>query len=155
MNQLNKKKICLISSPGGHLYKTLRLKPWWQKHDRFWVTSSLAKKLGVLKNEKVYYGHFPVSRNGLNFFKNLWLAVKVLRIEKPDIIISLGAGVAPPFFLVGKLMGIKLIFIETFIFSPQTTLSGRLVYPITDHFIIQNPKLKKNYPKAKFNGTLL
>ncbi len=155
MNPPTNKKICLISSPGGHLYKMFKLKPWWQKHQRFWVTSPLTKKIKLIHNEKIYYAHFPVSRNLPNFIKNLFLAIKILTKEKPDLIFSLGAGIAPPFFIIGKLMGIKLIFMETFIFSPQTTMTGKLVYPITDLFLIQNPKLKKTYPKAVYWGNVL
>lgn len=145
-------KLCLITSPGGHLFKLYQLKPWWNQYEHFWVTSPLAKKLQLLNNEKVYYGHFPVSRNLINFTKNLILAIKILKKEKPDILFSIGAGIAPPFFIIAKLMGIKLIFMETFIFSPEKTLSGHLVYPFTDHFLVQNKSLLKKYKKAKYWG---
>ncbi len=152
---MSKPKIALITSSGGHLVKTLQLKPWWSKYSHFWVTDPKVKKLEIINNEKVYYGHFPVNRHLLNFLKNLILAFKVLNKEKPDIIFSTGAGIAPPFFFIGKLLGIKLIFMETFIFINKPTLSGKLIYPLADHFLIQNEKLKNHYPKAKYKGTCL
>lgn len=33
-----KLKICLVGSSGGHLTHLYMLKPFWEKHDRFWVT---------------------------------------------------------------------------------------------------------------------
>jgi len=152
MKPANKIKIGLITSPGGHLFKLHQLKPWWQQYQRFWITSPITKKLKILNQEKIYYGYFPVSRNIINFIKNLILAVKILKKEKPHILFSTGAGIAPPFFIIAKLMGIKLIFMETFIFSPETTLSGRLVYSFTNHFLVQNKELLKTYKKAKFWG---
>ena len=39
-------KVGIITSPGGHLYKTYQIKDWWEKYDRFWVTNQgVAKKI--------------------------------------------------------------------------------------------------------------
>ncbi len=148
-------KLGLITSAGGHLYKTYRLKPWWKKYNRFWVTDPITQQLGILNQAKVYYGHFPETRNLINFIKNLLLAWKILNQEKPDILFSAGAGIAPPFFLIAKFLGIKTIFMVTFVFVPETTLSGQMLYPLADHFIVQNKKLLKRYPKAKYWGNCL
>jgi beta-1,4-N-acetylglucosaminyltransferase len=141
-------KLCLISSPGGHLTKMIKLRPWWEKQDRFWVTHIGSGQLDSIKEEKVIAGCFPENRNIINFFKNLLLALRVIATEKPDILVSMGAGIAAPFFLVGKLFGLKTIFIETLLLTPRATLTGKIVYPITDTFIIQNRGLQKDYPKA-------
>jgi UDP-N-acetylglucosamine:LPS N-acetylglucosamine transferase len=155
MKKEKKIKLGLITSPGGHLFKLYQLKPWWQQYQRFWVTSPVTKKLKILNQEKVYFSRYPFNRNIINFIKNLFLAIKILNLEKPDILFSTGAGIAPPFFIIAKLMGIKLIFMETFIFIPKATLTGRIIYSIADQFLIQNKGLKKIYPKAKYWGTCL
>jgi len=142
-------KIGIISSAGGHLTKILLLKKWWGKYDRFWVTNK--NIIGnVLKNEMVYQGYFPENRNIWNFVRNAFLALKILKREKPNVLFSTGAGIAPPFFFVGKLMNAKLIFMETFIFIAKPTLSGKIIYPLADVFIIQNKKLQRIFPKAVF-----
>jgi len=141
-------KILIPVSPGGHLYKINRLKKWWSKHDRLWVTRIDESTRGFLKNEVVYQGNFPENRNLFNFVKNLLLAFKLIRNENPDIIFSSGAGIAPPFFFVGKMLGKKLVFIESLTLSDQPTLSGRLIHPMADIFLIQNACLKKYYSKA-------
>lgn len=157
MNSSPKKtKVCIISSPGGHLFKTLQLKDWWEGYDRFWVTDSeVLEKTNLLNKEKVYQGFFPENRNLVNFLRNLALAWRLLRKEKPDFLFSIGAGIAPPFFFVGKLLGIKLIFMETFILTNHPTLSGRLIYPLSALFLVQNKKMLESYPKAKYLGSLL
>ena len=82
------------------------------------------------------------------------MAWKVLRKEKPDILVSSGAAVAVPFFYLGKLFGKKLIYIEVFDRVDKPTLTGRLVYPITDQFIVQWEEQLKVYPKAINLGSI-
>lgn len=143
-------KVCLVGSSGGHLAHLYMLKPFWNNKERFWVTFNKQDANSLLKNEKVYNCYFPTNRNFKNLIKNTILAFKVLKKEKPDLIISSGAAVAVPvpFFYIGKLMGAKLIYIEVFDRIDKPTLTGKLVYPITDKFIVQWEEAKKVYPKA-------
>ena len=104
--------------------------------------------------KKKYYCHYPTNRNIKNLIKNTFLAIKVLRKEKPDLIISSGAAVAVPFFYLGKLFGAKLVYIEVFDRIDKSTMTGKLVYPITDKFIVQWEEMKKVYPKAVNLGSI-
>ena len=52
------------------------------------------------------------------------------------------------FFWLGKLFGAKTVYIEIFDRIDKPTLTGKLVYPVTDKFIVQWEELKKVYPKA-------
>lgn len=89
-----------------------------------------------------------------NLIRNTAVAWKVLRKEKPDLIISSGAAVAVPFFYLGKLFGAKLIYIEVFDRIDKPTMTGKLVYPIVDKFIVQWEEMKKVYPKAINLGSI-
>ena len=53
-----------------------------------------------------------------------------------------------------QLMGKKLIYIEMFDRIDKSTLTGRLVYPIADKFIVQWDEMKKVYPKAINLGSI-
>lgn len=141
-------KICLVGSSGGHLAHLYMLKPFWEEKNHFWVTFNKEDANSMLKNENVYYCYFPTNRNIKNLIRNTFLAIKILFQEKPDLLISTGAAVAVPFFYIGKLMGKKLIYIEVFDRIDKSTLTGKLVYPITDIFIVQWEEMKKVYPKA-------
>ena len=147
-------KVCLVGSSGGHLAHLYMLKPFWNNKERFWVTFNKQDANSLLKNEKVYNCYFPTNRNFKNLIKNTILAFKVLKKEKPDLIISSGAAVAVPFFYIGKLMGAKLIYIEVFDRIDKPTLTGKLVYPIADKFIVQGEEAKKVYPKAINFGSI-
>ena len=141
-------KVCLVGSSGGHLTHLYLLKKFWETKDRFWVTFDKEDATSILKNEKIYPCYFPTNRNIKNLIKNTILAIKVLKKEKPDVIISSGAAVAIPFFYIGKIMKIKTVYIEVFDRINKPTITGRLVYPVTDKFIVQWEEMKKIYPKA-------
>ena len=147
-------KICLVGSSGGHLTHLYMLKDFFQDKDRFWVTFNKEDANSILKDEKKYYCHYPTNRNIKNLIKNTFLAIKVLRKEKPDLIISSGAAVAVPFFYLGKLFGAKLVYIEVFDRIDKSTMTGKLVYPITDKFIVQWESTKELYPKAIVGGSI-
>ena len=141
-------KVCLVSSSGGHLTHLYMLKSFWEEHERFWVTFDKEDAKSLLTGEKMYACYYPSNRNLKALLFNSHLAWKVLKREKPDLIISSGAAVAVPFFYLGKLFGAKLVYIEVFDRINKPTLTGRLVYPITDKFIVQWEEMKKVYPKA-------
>ena len=147
-------KICLVGSSGGHLTHLYMLKPFWQNKERFWVTFDKADARSILEGETMYPCHFPTNRNLKNLIKNTLLAWKVLRKEKPDLIVSSGAAVAVPFFYLGKLFGAKTVYIEVFDRIDGPTMTGKLVYPVTDRFIVQWEEMKQVYPKAENLGSI-
>lgn len=147
-------KICLVGSSGGHLSHLYMLKNFWRDHDRFWVTFDKEDAHETLKDEVMYPCYFPTNRNVKNLIRNTFLAWKVLRKEKPDVIISSGAAVAIPFFYLGKLFGIKTVYIEVFDRIDADTISGRIVYPVTDKFIVQWEEMLDVYPKAENLGSI-
>lgn len=147
-------KVCLVGSSGGHLAHMYMLKSFWEKNDRFWVTFDKEDAKSLLKKERMYSCYYPTNRNLKALLKNTFLAFKVLRKEKPDVIISSGAAVAVPFFYLGKLMGAKLVYIEVFDRIDKPTITGKLVYPIVDKFIVEWEEMKKVYPKAINLGSI-
>jgi len=131
------------------------LDAFWRKHDRFWVTFKKEDAVSLLETERVYWSYFPTNRNLFNLVRNFFVAIRVLFKEKPDIIVSTGAGVAIPFFYLGKLMGKKLVFIEAYERIENPSLTGRIVYRITDAFILQWEEQKKFFPGGIVLGQIL
>jgi UDP-N-acetylglucosamine:LPS N-acetylglucosamine transferase len=152
---LKNKKICIVCSSGGHLYQLYLLKSFWEKFDRFWITFQKQDAVSLLKDERKIWAYFPTNRNIVNLFRNAFLAVKILLREKPDIILSNGAGVAIPLFYIGKLFGSKLVYIEVYDRITIPTLTGKLVYPISDRFVVQWKEQLSFYPKGLYLGEIL
>ena len=149
-----KLKICLVGSSGGHLTHLYMLKPFWKNKEHFWVTFDKEDARSLLEGKKFYTCYYPTNRSLKALLMNTVIACKVLYKEKPDLIISSGAAVAVPFFYIGKLMGAKLIYIEVFDRIDKPTMTGKMVYPIVDKFIVQWDEQKKVYPKAINIGSI-
>lgn len=152
---MKRKKLGLISSSGGHLFQLYQLKPLWSQFTRFWITFEGSTAKSLLRGEKLYFGFYPESRNAFNAIRNTFLAVYILIREKPDVLVSFGAGIAPPFFYIGKILGMKLIFIEPYDFIKEPSLTARMVEPIADIFLVQQKRQLKFFKKAKYWGSTL
>lgn len=148
-------KIGIITSKGGHLYQMSRLEPWWSKYDRFWVTFPGEDSESLLSRERVYYGYYPETRHLIHAIRHIFLAWDILRRERPTILISCGAGIAPPFFVIAKLLGIKTVFIEVFDLVKKPSLTGTLLAPFVDHMVIQQKVQRTFYPHAVYKGAIL
>lgn len=147
-------KVCMVGSSGGHLTHLYMLKPFWEDKERFWVTFDKEDARSILDGERLIACYYPTNRSLKALIKNTKLAWKVLRKEKPDLIISSGAAVAVPFFWLGKMMGCKTIYIEVFDRIDKPTVTGKLVYPVTDRFIVEWEEMKKVYKKAINLGSI-
>ena len=151
---MSKLKVCMVGSSGGHLTHLYMLKPFLQGKERFWVTFDKPDARSMLKGEKMYPCYFPTNRSIKALIINTYRAFDILRKEKPDLIISSGAAVAVPFFYLGKLFGAKTIYIEVFDRMDHATITGRLVYPVTDRFIVEWPGMTEVYKKAINLGSI-
>lgn len=144
-------KICLACSAGGHLTELLQVaRNIKGNHKLFFLTYRQKDSEGIgFRTEFVEC----VTRNPLTLIKNIIQSFGIIAKEKPDLIISTGAGVAVPAMYWGKLFGAKIVFIETFCMPTQGSLSGRFIYPIADKFFLQWKEVKKHYgKKAEFWG---
>jgi hypothetical protein len=148
-------KVALVCSSGGHLAQLYRLEPWWRDHERLWVTFDTPEAVSLLAGEHTVWAHHPTTRNLPNAWRNLLLARRVLRTARPDVVVSDGAGVAVPFFVLAKLLAIPTVYIEVVDRIETRTLTGRLVYPLADRFCAQWSEQVELYPRADDIGALL
>ena len=149
------KKICLISSSGGHFEQLLMLRKLGEKNKIFIVT----EKTKYNKNDKkIKYFVKQVNRKEilfipkmiLIFFKSLYIFIK----EKPDVIISTGVLAAIPMLYIGHLFKKKVIYIESFAKISSPTLTGKLIYKRkwADQFYVQWESMLQFYPDAIYKG---
>ncbi|HET7444354.1 MAG TPA: PssD/Cps14F family polysaccharide biosynthesis glycosyltransferase [Solirubrobacterales bacterium] len=148
-------RVLLVCSPGGHLQQMLALGPAWRGHDRAWVTLPGADVSSLLADEQVTIAHSPTNRNVKNLARNTGLAWRLLRRRRPDAILSTGAGIAVPFFLIGKLLGIRTVYVESVTRTESLSLSGRMVYRLAGRFFVQWPAVAEHFKKAEYHGGIL
>jgi UDP-N-acetylglucosamine:LPS N-acetylglucosamine transferase len=149
-------KVTLVCSSGGHLAQLHQLEPWWRRHDRTWVTFRTPDAESLLAGQEiVVWAHHPTTRNIPNLLRNLQLAWRVLRSDRPDLVVSDGAGVALPFFLVARMLRIKTVYVEVYDRIDEPSLTGRLCYPLSDLFVLQWEEQRRAYPRGVVIGALL
>ncbi|MFE3453694.1 PssD/Cps14F family polysaccharide biosynthesis glycosyltransferase [Nonomuraea sp. NPDC059194] len=148
-------KVLLVCSTGGHLTQLNQLRPWWSEQERHWVTFEKADARSLLEGEAVTWAHHPTTRNVWNLLRNTWIALRLLPSFRPDVVVSTGAAVAFPFFLLGKVFRARLVYLEVYDRIDSGTLTGRLCYPFADLFLLQWPEQLGRYPKGVVVGQFL
>lgn len=148
--------VLLVGSSGGHLAQLWSLRPWWERKRRTWVTFGTTDARGLLADERdVVWAYHPTTRNVPNLLRNTWLAVRVTWRVRPATVVSTGAAVAVPFFLVGRLLGARTVFVEVYDRVETPTLTGRLVRPLAHLVLVQWPEQRGLYRDSIEIGPLL
>ncbi|MFW6774486.1 UDP-N-acetylglucosamine--LPS N-acetylglucosamine transferase [Nocardioides sp. CPCC 205120] len=145
----------LVSTQGGHLAQLLALRPWWEQRQRTWVCPDTPDVRDRLADERVVTSYSPTTRNVANLLRNLVLAWRVLRRERPDVVVSAGAGVAVPFFVLAWVLRIPTVFLEVYDRVDSPTMTGRLCGPFTTRRVVQWDTQLDVYPDAALVGPLL
>ena len=148
-------RVLIVCSSGGHLAQLHCLDAWWRRHERAWVTFDKADARSLLEGERVYWGHHPTNRNVPNLLRNTALALRVLARERPQLIVSNGAGIAVPFLWLGKLAGARTVYVEVYDRVDTPTLTARLVRPVLDRMVVQWEEQRRFYGEGVFLGAVL
>ena len=146
-------KLCVAFSTGGHFAESMQLVNCLQGFDVFYV----APKAVTTKNLiKIYFLSDSCQLGGiiLSMILNAIISSRIVLLEHPDVIITTGAEIVIPLCYIAKmLLGTKIIFIETFARVNSPSFTGRVLYPISDIFLVQWESLLKHYrDKAKYVG---
>ncbi|MEN3052318.1 MAG: PssD/Cps14F family polysaccharide biosynthesis glycosyltransferase [Candidatus Methanosuratincola petrocarbonis] len=149
---------------GGHLDEMLELIGVFESHNVFFVTTKAPTTIEISKRFVVYYTRHQYQtktisaiylREFLLFLKILVHSFLILIKERPNLIVSTGGGSTIPLCYVGKLLFRKVIYIESLARVNTPSITGRLVHPIADLFLVQWPTLLRFYKRARFWGSLL
>jgi beta-1,4-N-acetylglucosaminyltransferase len=146
--------LLLVCSTGGHLQQMLALQTVWSAYSHVWVTFDKSDSRSLLRGERVVYAYSPTNRSPKNLLRNLVVAWRTLRDVRPRMLLTTGAGVAVPFAWVGRLLGVRIVYIESFTRIEGPSLSCRLIAPIAHRVYAQWPELTSAVPKARYAGNV-
>jgi UDP-N-acetylglucosamine:LPS N-acetylglucosamine transferase len=121
--------------------------------EHYFVTFRRPNSEELAEKERVYFTECP-SRNPLKLALNVMQSLRIFLREKPDVVLSTGADVAVASCLIAKLFGKKVIFIESFCRVNSPSLSGRIIYPFADLFLVQWKENLSFFPKARYAGSV-
>jgi beta-1,4-N-acetylglucosaminyltransferase len=152
-SQKRNMKICIVSSCGGHLTEVRMLLPAYDQYPHVYVLNSKAI-LPVDMSDKTYF--ISHSERDWRFFLNLLEAWIILKKEKPDVILSAGAGPIVPFSVVARLFTrVKIIYIETITQIHKPSLTGRIMRFLAHKCLYQSPTLAVHFPRGEHGGPLV
>lgn len=146
-------RVLLVCSPGGHLQQMLALSEGWQDFEVSWATLDGRDVEHLLADKDVSVGHGPTNRSLVKFLRNITFAYRVLTEKRPDAILSTGAGLAVPFFLLGRLKGCRLVYVESLTRTEGLSLSGRMVAPFAHSMFVQWPGAMTG--RTRYVGSIL
>lgn len=158
MKKNKKEKVCFLASSGGHLEEISRLVEIEEKYDNFLVTEK-GKFEELHFGKKVIYV-YQINRKEILFpFKFIGLILKAFKIllkEKPTVLISTGALATVPFCIVGKLLGKRIVYIESFARVDAPSLTGKIIYKLklANLFVVQWEDMLKYFPEAIVGGRI-
>lgn len=146
-------KICVVSSCGGHLTEVRCLLPVYGSLPHFYVLNDKALLPPDMAGRTYFIAH---SERDWKLFLNFWEAFTILRKERPDVILSTGAGPVVPFAILGRLLfGTRVVFVETITRVNRPSLTGRIMYRLAHRFFYQWESLARYYRKGTYGGPLL
>lgn len=153
-------ELVLVCSTGGHLLQVLALRGAWDGFSRLWVTFDKSDARSLLAGERVVFASGPTNRNfGLlavrNLLRNAVGAVRLVRAVRPKVVLTTGAGVAVPFAWVGRLLGARVVYVESLTRIDRPSLSCRLIAPVASRIYAQWPELTEAVPKARYVGSVV
>ena len=178
IKHLARKHVSIFLGSGGHTGEMMKLvsKLDLSNIERTWIYSSgdtTSHHRAQLEEEShannARYIQVPRARNvGQSYISSIpttifSIAVSALKLARhsPDVILLNGPGTCIPIaymLFLFKFLGLnhtKIIYIESLARVKRLSLSGRLIMPITDRFIVQWEPLYKQYSRAEFYGILM
>lgn len=152
------KRVVFIASTGGHLNELLQFKSLFNVFETTLITENGAatQYLKQTYPNQVHYLLFG-SRQHLftylfKFMANAFLSLVYVLRFRPQFVVSTGTHTAVVFCYLAKLLGAKIVYIETYANVEKANISGKLIHPIADLYLVQWTSLLKAYPKAKYVG---
>ncbi|MGF7119188.1 PssD/Cps14F family polysaccharide biosynthesis glycosyltransferase [Methanobacterium oryzae] len=160
-------KICLTSAEGGHLSELLRILDAFKEEEIFFVTVKEKSTIDLRDISKVYFiPNGPKERKilginihffliGIYYFYLIWPCLNILIKESPNVVVSTGGQATLTLSYLAKLFKIKIIYVESLTRIQELSMTGRLVYPISDLFLVQWKSLTYKYKKSKYWGKII
>ncbi|WP_425398151.1 hypothetical protein [Aeoliella sp.] len=134
------KKVIAIASGGGHWLELLRIVPSFEGCDVTYVTVDSKYKPDVKGSRFLTVGD-ATRWNKLGAVRTALQVLVLLIRVRPDVVVSTGA--LPGYFAVrlGKLLGARTVWLDSFANAEELSLAGKLAGKCADLWLTQWPEL--------------
>lgn len=93
--------------------------------------------------------------------QSMWFSFPLVYQIRPDLVLCNGPGTCVPICVAALLLGVLgikkviIVYVESICRVETLSLSGKILFHFSDHFIVQWPALKEKYPKAVYLGRIV
>jgi UDP-N-acetylglucosamine transferase subunit ALG13 len=151
-------RICLAASGGGHIRQLLDLERAWSRYDYFFLSEDTALSRSISKKHPTHYvPHFAfgqIRREGLfkmisSGFRNCVASAGIMFRTRPHVVITTGAGAA--FFTIfwARMLGAKIVLVESLARFDKPSIFAQLVAPFAHRKVVQSEGLADVWPDAE------
>ncbi|HDY76086.1 MAG TPA: oligosaccharide biosynthesis protein Alg14 [Candidatus Marinimicrobia bacterium] len=133
----------------------LKLAESWEGYDTFCITTTDVIREKLQKYGKAHTVGECNREHPLKTIAVLLRCTKAVFREKPQVVISTGAAAGCMVCFLGKLLGAKVIWIDSITNVERISLSGRMVRYISDLFLVQWPELAEQYENVEYVGEVI
>lgn len=148
-------KICLAGSAGGHLSQLLKIAGAWSGYEVCWITTTEVVRASLGEQGNVHVVGECNRQHPVRALRVFFRCLRILRRERPDVVISTGAAPGCMAAILGHLAGAKVIWLDSITNVNRLSLSGRLVRPFADLFLVQWPALARKYRGVEYVGAVI
>ena len=147
-------KLCYVCSHGGHFEEALRIRSQLEQFPSFVITEKTPAAQAPQSGEICRVSALN-RRDPLILFKLVSVTLRsfaILRRERPSHVVAFGALVCLPVCVAAKCLGIPVLYVESIARVYDLSLTGKVLYPMANLFIVQWEELLEKYPRAVFGG---
>src|SRR5215208_6434111 len=147
-------RLLLVSSSGGVLLDLLALEPFWSRHDHTWAAVRAADTESALLGHPVRWLEEKSISRPFQLLHGLAESVRILRSERATAVLSAGTGVAVPFFISARILGIPSLWIATLNLIRTPGLAARVCSRLATTVLVQRDTMSGAHPGAVVVGEL-
>jgi UDP-N-acetylglucosamine:LPS N-acetylglucosamine transferase len=154
-NKQKQLRICLAASAGGHISQLLKLASCWDGYKTFCVTTTEVVRDNLGKLGEVYVVGECNRQHPIRVIAVFLRCIRIIFKEKPNVVISTGAAAGCMLCFLSKIIGAKVVWVDSITNVERISLSGRMVRYIADLFLVQWPELANRHKNVEFVGTVV
>ena len=149
-----RRRLLLITSSGGVALDVMALRPWWSQHDVRWVAARAPDTDDLLADAEVSWVSELRPDDPMAIARATASALIDLHRNRPDLVLSAGTGVAVPYFVASRALGVPTWWLQTLNVVADDGLASRVCARLARRVLVQRPQLLAEHRRAAFVGEL-
>lgn len=151
-------KVALAGSGGGHVRQLLDLSDAWSGFDTVFITEDTALSRSISEHHRTHFvEHVALGQARLQSplhmlragLRNFIQSTRIMFKERPDVIVTTGAGSAYFSVLWGRLLGARIVMVDSLARFESLSAFARYAGPLAHHRAVQSSGLRRFWPTAE------